>query len=171
MAKLECDGSPMTPTSRNRRSALRRVGELTLIVLLLPLLLPLGVLTFALWIFQRIILYLLVWLLWVPKGKDVLFVYSDSPIWREYLMENMLPLFEERAVILNWSERRIWRSWSLSVRIFRTFGGKRDFNPLVVVFRPFRRVQVFRFWLPFKDRKRGYTEPVERMRSDLLALL
>ena len=160
----------MCPTSRNRRS-LRRVGESTLIVLFLPLLLTIGALTLALWLLQRILLYLLVWIVWIPKGKDILFVYSDSPIWREYLTDNILPSLEERAVVMNWSERRTWEKWSLSACVFRSFGGKRNFNPLVVFFRPFRRAQVFRFWLPFKDWKRGYTEPVERMRSDLLALL
>jgi hypothetical protein len=137
----------------------------------LPLLLPLGVLTLAVWVLQRLLLYLLVWILWVPKGKDILFVYSDSPIWREYMLENILPLVEQRAVVMNWSARKQWKKWSLSLRVFRSFGGGRDFNPLVVVFRPFKTAEVFRFWSAFKDWKRGYTEPVERTRNDLLVRL
>jgi hypothetical protein len=161
----------MNPSSPSRRSITRRTLESALIVLFLPLLLLLGVLTLALWVLQRVLLYLLVWILWVPRGNDILFVYSDSPIWREYMLENILPVVQQRAVVMNWSERQQWKRWSLSVRVLRSFGGKRDFNPLVVLFRPFRRARVFRFWLPFKDWKRGYTEPVERMQSDLCTLL
>ena len=55
--------------------------------------------------------------------------------------------------------------------VFRHFGGHREFNPLVVLFRPFRLAKVFRFWLAFKDWKHGYREPVERLRQDLLVAL
>jgi hypothetical protein len=116
-------------------------------------------------------LYLLVWLLWLPKGKDILFVYSDSPIWQEYMTTEILPLVERRAVVLNWSERGKWALWSLGVSVLHHFGGGRDFNPLVVLFRPLRRAKTFRFWSAFKDWKRGYREPVERLRQELLSAL
>ena len=60
-------------------------------------------------------LYLLVWTLWLPRGKDILFVYSDSPIWRDYMTSEVLPLVHERAVVLNWSERKKWERWSLGL--------------------------------------------------------
>ena len=74
-------------------------------------------------------------------------------------------------MLLNWSERRNWQTWSLRVRVFRAFGGQREFNPLVILFRPFSRARLFRFWLPFQDWKRGYTAPVDRLRQELLAVL
>lgn len=157
--------------SRIPQSIPRRVLQAAFIVLLFPVILPLLALVFVAWVLQRLLLYLLVWALWLPKGKDVLLVYSDSTIWREYVIENVLPLVRERAVVLNWSERRTWKKWSLAVRIFHCFGGAREFNPLVVLFRPFIRARIFRFWLPFKDWKRGFTEPVERVRNDLITRL
>ena len=38
-------------------------------------------------------------------------------------------------------------------------------------FRPFRRAKTFRFWLAFKDWKRGYREPVDRLREELFSAL
>jgi hypothetical protein len=142
-----------------------------LLLVLLPFVLPLALITLALYVPYRIALYLLIWTLWLPRGKDVLLVYSDSPIWREYITSEILPLVRERAVVLNWSERNRWPRWSFQVHVFRAFGTRREFNPLVVLFRPFSRARAFRFWLPFKDWKRGYREPVERLREELFAVL
>jgi hypothetical protein len=61
--------------------------------------------------------------------------------------------------------------WSLPVQIFWSFAGGSAFNPMVILFRPFRRAAIFRFWDAFKDWKRGYTEPVERLRDELAVQL
>jgi hypothetical protein len=55
--------------------------------------------------------------------------------------------------------------------VFRSFGGRREFNPLVIVFRLFGRARSFRFWQPFQDWKRGYREPLEKIRQELFAVL
>jgi len=107
----------------------------------------------------------------MPKGKDVLFVNSDSPIWHDYMKTDVLPLVEKRAVVLNWSERKRWSRWALSYHAFHSFAGGAEFNPLVIVFRPWRPALVLRFWPAFKDWKRGYKEPVERLRQELIARL
>ena len=83
----------------------------------------------------------------------------------------ILPLVQERAVILNWSERKKWPRWSLGNAVFHHFGGGSDFNPLVVLFQPLRLAKMFRFWSAFNDWKRGYKEPVERLTKELLACL
>ena len=61
------------------------------------------------------VLYLVIWSFWLTRGKDILFVYSDSPIWRDYMLTEMLPLVKGRAMVLNWSERNTWNKWSLRV--------------------------------------------------------
>jgi hypothetical protein len=157
--------------SRQKQPFLRRLGQAILIVLLLPLVLPLALFAVANHLVYRALLYLLVWALWLPKGKDILFVYSDSPIWHEYMATQVLPLVQERSVVLNWSERKKWSRWSLGVAVFHHFGGAGDFNPLIVLFQPLRVARVFRFWSAFKDWKRGYKEPVERLRQELSASL
>lgn len=157
--------------TRQRLPLSKRVVGTTLIILLLPVIIPLLLLSLTLWSIHRIVLYLLVWLLWLPRGKDILFVYSDSPIWREYMMTQLFPLVQERALVLNWSERNKWHWLSFRVQLFKSFGGGREFNPLIVLFRPWRRARVLRFWSAFKDWKRGYTEPVERLCRELASLL
>jgi hypothetical protein len=161
--------------AREKQPLGRRVGNAVLVVLVLPfvffLVLPLTLAAVALCFLHKVAVYTLVWVLWLPKGKDVLVVYSDSPIWRDYMSAEVVPLVQKRAVVLNWSGRKKWPRWSLAAHAFRTFGGRLEFNPMVVVFRPLRRAEVFRFWQAFKDWKHGQTEPVERLRQRLLAKL
>src|SRR6266576_5096861 len=154
-----------------KQSFSQRLNNALLVVLFLPFVLPLALLAIVLHILYKITLYLLVWVIWLPRGKDILFVYSDSPIWHEYMATQILPLVQDRAVVLNWSERKKWRRWRLGVAVFHHFGGGREFNPLVMLFRPVRLARVFRFWSAFKDWKRGYREPVDRLRQDLLNAL
>jgi len=157
--------------TRQKQPFSRRIGSVVLIVVLLPFILPLALLAVASHLLYRALLYLLVWALWLPRGKDILFVYSDSPIWHDYMSTQVLPLVQGRSVVLNWSERKKWSQWSLSVALFHHFGGAGDFNPLVVVFRPLRVARIFRFWSAFNDWKRGYREPVERLHQELSASL
>lgn len=42
------------------------------------------------------------------RGHDVLLVYSDSPAWRPYIEQKLLPHIGRRAIVLNWSERNRW---------------------------------------------------------------
>jgi hypothetical protein len=149
----------------------RRTCKALFLVVLPPIILPLALMAFTLYFAHRTALYLLVWILWLSKGKDLLVVYSDSPIWYEYMATQILPRVQERAFVLNWSDRNKWPRWSFRVHVFHHFGGDRDFTPLVVFFRPFRRAKSFRFWLAFKDWKQGNREPVERLRDELFSVL
>src|SRR2546430_3467987 len=114
-----------------KQSFWQRLKNAVLVVLFLPFVLPLALLAIVLHILYKITLYLLVWVIWLPRGKDILFVYSDSPIWRDYMATEILPLVQDRAVVLNWSERKKWRRWRLGVAVFHHFAGGREFNPLV----------------------------------------
>ena len=148
-----------------------------LLVILSPILVPL-IIIFLLILavlvpLSYLLIYLSIWSFWLGRGKDILFVYSDSPIWRDYMLSEMLPLVEKRAVVLNWSERGTWKWWSLSVLAFRFFSGRKAFNPLIVVFRPFHLARKFRFWPAFREWKQGNKEAVEKLKleiQDTLAL-
>ena len=157
--------------SRERESPARRVLRVALIVFLLPIILPLGILGLVLSALNTIVVYLLVWAWWLPSGRDVLYISSDSPIWKEYMESEILPLVAKRAVVLSWSGRNKWPKWSFAVRVFRAFGRGRDFNPMVVLFRPFRRARIFRFLPAFQERKHGNNTSIERLRRDLMQAL
>jgi len=144
------------------------------VVLLSPVIVavvPLAIFALVLYVVVSAFLYVAIWLLWCSRGKDVLFVYSDSPVWHAYLEAQVLPKIADRAIILNWSERKKWSKMSLAYSVFTHFGGYQQFNPLGIVFSPWRRAQVFRFWQAFRDFKHGHDEALKKMQSDFLHAL
>jgi hypothetical protein len=145
-------------------SAVSKILFIFLVILLSPILI-IAVLLYVLW---GIVLSLAIWLTW--RKKIALFVYSDRPIWKEYIEREILPYIQDRAVILNWSERRSWKP-SLAVSAFRYFSGYRNFNPLGIVFRPFRLVRTYRFFEAFREFKWGDPRNVEKVKSELFEAL
>jgi hypothetical protein len=137
---------------------------------LLLVLLPLVMVAIVLWLVAAVLLQLVVWLTWCPRGRYVLVVYSNSPIWQEYFEAHVLPAVSSRGVVLNWSDRKRWQ-YSLPVSLFRLFGGTRDFNPLAIVFQPLTWPRRFPFYRAFQAFKHGRPEEVERIRRELLELL
>lgn len=129
-----------------------RVCLLVVAIVLLAALLPLLLLTYAIY---SAILYAVVWLTWCVRGRHVLLVYSNSPNWQGYIETELIPNLPPNTIVLNWSERRTWSEYSLAVPVFRHFGGSREFNPIVLVFTPFRWTRTFRFWQAFCAHKRG----------------
>lgn len=123
------------------------------------------------WGLYGLCLHVLLWLLWIPAGKRVLLVYSNSPLWQSYVEDTLVPRLPRGSVVLNWSERRRWRWWWLSTTAFRFFGGSREFNPLAVVVRPFRRVRTFRFWRAFRDAKHGNHEALRTIEAEFFRCL
>jgi len=149
----------------------QKIVKAALLVLLTPIILPLAVVGIVLYVLNKLTVYLLIWVLWLPRGKDVLLVYSDSPIWQEYMTTQILPLVRERAIVLNWSHRNKWPRWSFAAHAFRSIGGRKNFNPMVALFRPLRGATVFRFFAAFKGWKHGQTESVEQQRHALMRAL
>ena len=134
------------------------------------LLSPVQMVILALYLAWGALLYLVIWLTWSTRGRRVLFVYSDSPIWKETIEQEVLSKLNENAVVLNWSQRKQWKP-SLTMLAFEYFGGSRDFNPLALVFRPFRRVKIFRFYQPFRDYKHGNVEGLHEIMKDFFDTL
>jgi hypothetical protein len=155
--------------SLNRK--LRNALIAAVFVVMIPVWLPVVLVSFVLYGAVRLLLHFLIVFAWLPTGKDMLLVYSDSPIWHDYMTANIIPLVKDRAVILNSSERKKWRRYSLPVVAFRLIGGYRNFNPLVIHFRPLRPSRSFRFWPAFKEWKQGRPEPVEELRRQLQAVV
>jgi hypothetical protein len=134
------------------------------------LLLPFVVVAGVLWLAAAVLLQLVVWVAWWPRGRYALVVYSNSPIWQEYFEVHVLPALGSRAFVLNWSERKRWRH-SLAAALFRFFGGDRDFNPSAIVFQPLTWPRWFRFYHAFQAFKHGRPEEVEKMRRELVEVL
>ena len=118
-----------------------------IVILLSPFILA----VVTLWALYSFALYLLVWMTWLSRGRDILFVYSDSPHWKDYIEEEILPRVKSRSIVLNWSERRNWIGrFSLATMLFRHFGGHKEFNPIAIHFRFMRIHNTYRFWEPIR---------------------
>jgi hypothetical protein len=102
--------------------------------------------------------------------KTLLLVYSNSPHWQRYVEETWLPRWGDRAVVLNWSERHLWKR-TPEVSLFRAFlssGGAREYNPAAIVVPPTgRRVRIVRFWRAFRDFKHGRDRLLRQAEADL----
>jgi hypothetical protein len=144
----------------------RKVREALLIILAIPVMvlaIPFIVVFLAILPFYVAVTW--VWgrwlrhkyrLKWGQKGRHILFVYSNSPNWKEYIEENWLPRLRPHAVVLNWSERSQWKQSSpFESKVFWHFAGREEFNPIAIYLPPRGRVRVVRFWQPFKDFKHG----------------
>ena len=137
---------------------------------LLIVLLPVVAVALLLWLISALLLLAVVWLTWCPRRRYALVVYSNSPIWQEYLETQVIARLGERAVVLNWSERTRW-TVSLPVILFRVFGGTREFNPIAIVFQPLLWPRTFRFYKAFHSFKHGRPEEVEKLRLEFFRLL
>jgi hypothetical protein len=115
----------------------------------------------------KLLVLLAVWILWLPRGKDILIVYSRSPHWMEYFEAGLIPRLEYRAMTLNWSDRAKWTRFALSTLVFRAFRGETSFNPMVILFRPLRWPAQFRFYESFKQRKHGKHESLAELEAKL----
>ena len=118
---------------------------------------------------SKVSINMLAWCWWCTTGRCVLLVYSDSVIWKDYFEKVVLPAIRDEAVILNVSHRRKWRP-SLAVWAFHHYAGRVNYNPAAFVFRPLRRVETLRYYMPFKEWKRGHPESVEALTARLLQL-
>lgn len=146
---------------------LRVALNVPLILIIVTVLLPVIAIVLLYWLFATVLLNVLWWVAWCIRGRDILFVYSDSPNWHDYIEDQVIPKIEDRAILLNWSDRRHWLGkFSLPSLVFRHFGGATQYNPMAVHFRPFRRHRTFRFWQAFKDQKHGKNAALTQLEAE-----
>lgn len=136
------------------------------VIILLPFLLIIGIIYLS-W---GLMLSIAIWISWGLNGRCILFVYSNSPIWSNYIEKEIIPHIQEKAVILNWSERKSWKI-SLAVLAFKHFGGRRNFNPLAIVFKPFRLNKDFRFYEAFREYKHGKQEVLDKLKKEFFVTI
>ena len=153
---------------------MNKVLRSLVLILSLPLLVPLAAMIAILllaFFAEGLALRRWFWCAHALHGRDVLFVYSNSPNWQQHIEADILPRIRGRAVVLNWSERRNWgRTCPLPARFFRRFAGYRDFNPIAFVFRR-GRIRTIRFYRAFLDRKHGKTASLQAAEAELFQLV
>ncbi len=134
------------------------------------LLLPFIILWLVFYCVLRISLLAAIWSLWCHRGRNILFVHSDSPVWNTHIAQHILPCLDGKAIVLNWSENKKWKR-SLATFAFYHFAGNQEFNPIAIVFRPFHRTRIFRFFRPFRELKGGNPESLRKMEDEFFSLV
>ncbi len=125
----------------------------------------------CLWWLHGFILLMKARFRWQLRGIRGVLVYSNSPVWSEYIEANWVARLENLFVMLNWSERKEWRS-SLEVSMFEYFCGREEnFNPAVILLRGLRQPLVFRFHYAFRDAKHGNLRALEKLEGRLFTEL
>jgi hypothetical protein len=158
-----------TKTRLATRTRRRGTIPAAIVILTSPLWLPLLLVVLVGRLIRVATLYAIVWLWWIGRARQrVLFVHSDSPHWRQHIETNILPKLPQDSVILNWSERARWRSFSVPVLLFHCFAGNKEFNPIGLVFPRFAMVERYRFWQPFQDAKHGRFDTLQQVESAFL---
>src|SRR5436309_14433579 len=147
----------MSPATKQRNDrAFARAAWVVLGCLTVPLWLTVLILVLVLFLLETVALYVLVWLWWIgPRQRRTLFVYSDSPIWKEYLERTIIPRLPSHSAALKWTRRRQWGRLKLSSLLFRRFARNYEFNPIAVLFERFRLPKPYHFCQPFGGLKRG----------------
>ena len=158
-------------TTQRDSNVIARLVSILLLAPIVVLIIPFAIAMLLAMVIYGACLTLIVWLTWCTRGIDTLVVYSNSPNWHDYMVDSVLPRLHGRSIVINWSERRLWRWYSLPVAVFRFFGGDREFNPMVVVLRPFTIPRTFRFWQPFRDRKHGDVSSLHDIENRLYTYL
>jgi hypothetical protein len=100
---------------------------------------------------------LLVWRKWFPEGRFVLMCYSDDPLWKGYIEDNVLPKIREYAYALDCSPGAgaagaggagpMKMGAPLPVKLMRAFTGRGVSVPFAVVFKPYFETET----IPFAD--------------------
>ena len=134
------------------------------------LLMPLLLLYALVWLLCSSIIYLsvlvLVWLTWSPRGVSMLTVYSNSPHWQDYFEKGVLPSVKHESKVLNWSDRSTWPITFKTI-VFAVFKGEKEYNPMIVLFTPFRWPKTLRFYQAFRDARHGREAPLRDLENEL----
>jgi hypothetical protein len=150
----------MLPGERLRGAISKRIPFRVMI----PILYLIWFFTILLWIvflplafLYRSFLIFISWYALPRQGKDLMVVTNGGGNYGPWLSQIMLGI-EARCLFLNYAEQSSWRTWSLPVRLFRSFGPKPiplffmpHCLPAVIVFQRFRQPKNYSFGDLCKD--------------------
>ncbi len=106
------------------------------------------------------------WIRHGRKGEFILFVYSDSSNWKDYIETKILPQIETHSIVLNWSKRREWETrMSFEAKLFNHWAGSGKFTPTALILPLIGKVKVIRLWQPdphAKSKKDGISKEAEK---------
>jgi len=102
-----------------------------------------------------------------PKGKYILFTYSESENWSQYIEDNILPKIDEYSIIINRSKNQHWKSKFKLERHAIESWANININPIAIIFEPNKKVKVIEFYKAFRDLKHGKLETINSKSQEL----
>ena len=160
------------PRKKRWTAALLVVPWILVGIVVVPLAFAYVLAVIALNVMARIVVRLVVELAWGWTGRRVLLVYSRSPVWQAYIEANWLPRLENRAIVLDWSNRSTWKFMRpFAATVFRLWSPGHDFNPSAYLIPTLRPVKHIGFHEAFRDWKHGNTAALEAAEERLFSFL
>jgi hypothetical protein len=141
-----------------------------IMVPLIPVVLAMALVVFILWSGVATAVLVTIWLTWLPRGKRVLLVHSESTVWKEDIEVSVIPVLGSRVVLLNWSDRNRWSNFSLAPWVFRLFNRSVNYCPMAFIFRPFLPLKTVRMYYAYKEAKAGMPSHLEMLKKELFEL-
>lgn len=102
-----------------------------------------------------------------PLNRHILFSYSDSENWTEYIEREIVPKIADKAIVINRTQEQDWKKqYKLEKKALDNFAGT-GINPVALIFRKGLKVKVIPFYEAFRDLKHGKKESIELKREEL----
>ena len=90
-----------------------------------------------------------------PNEKFILFTYSESENWSQYIEENIIPEISNHAVVINRTKQQNWKEeYPLELKAIEVLAGL-EVNPIALIFRNGLRVRKVTLFEAFRDLKHG----------------
>tara|TARA_R110002072_G_scaffold20841_7_gene75247 strand:+ start:3729 stop:4193 length:465 start_codon:yes stop_codon:yes gene_type:complete len=132
-------------------------------------LIPVFLLIFIYSILLKVYIRIRLWVEW-PKGTYVLFAYSESENWSDYIEENILPRIAAHSRVIN---RTIDQNWKQKYRREKQaieYWASLNINPVAIVFRAWRPATVIPFYEAFRDLKHGKENAINAKCKELYSV-
>ena len=108
------------------------------------------------------------------RRSRVILVYSDSPKWKSQIETQIIPDLPQNTLILNISKPGLGLSANFDYRQYTYWAGSKEYCPMVILRRPFRKPLLFRFYKAFRKSSDGDSAElrvlIQNLQSALKAL-
>jgi hypothetical protein len=103
-----------------------------------------------------------------PAGKVGLVAYTNNRKWASYVEDRLLPKLASKTVVVDRSDPQWKTRFPLEHAVIRHWGGRREYNPIVIAFPPSGAPRVFRLYEAFQETRRGHRADLEKQTALIL---
>lgn len=105
------------------------------------------------------------------RHSRVILVYSDSPKWKSQIETQIIPGLPQNTLILNISKPSPSLSGTFDYRQYTYWAGSKEYCPVVILRRPFRKPLLFRFYKAFRKASGGDSAELQVLLQNLQSAL